>query len=285
MRKNLFVLFILVGLAACTSSIWETELPSTPAQAEETATDTFTPSLQRTATGTDIPFTSTPSLTGTFTPFPTPPGLLTREELEQRMQDWISGEIELTDADRLLDEETGEEVRLGMLDSIAMFYTLVFQNLGFTSIEDQHGNPYLINLMGFEDAQGNHFTAVFQNGRLDDDEAVIRLVQWRGRRINREEEQISFEQLPPKEFARICSELPMSVYVGTTCVGDCTGLDAWNRYLIPAADKTQALMNFLMCAECSMEDVPAILESIINSIPEEYSPDIPYFYDYDVSYW
>ncbi|MEL7657473.1 MAG: hypothetical protein AAGU75_16385 [Bacillota bacterium] len=265
-----------------------TDLPSTPAETgepiEETAAETLTPAPQPTATGTDIPLTPTPSLTATFTPYPTPPGLLTYEELEQRMQDWISGEIEFTDEDRLLDEKTGEVLKLGVLDTIVRSVTFVFYNLGFGLLEDQEGNPYLINLVGFEDGKANRFTTIFHNGKLDDGEAIIRLAQHRGRRIN-QGEKISFEQLLPEEFANMCVDLPMSAYVGSTFTEGATGRETWYRYLDTAKDGATALRDFLLCEDCSAEDPPDILKPLINSIPEKYSEDIPYFFDYHVSIW
>ena len=251
---------------------------------EETAIETLTPAPQPTAKETGIPLTPTPSLTATFTPYPTPAGLLTHEELEQRMQDWISGKIQFADENRILDKIAGEELRLGVLGEDQFAVTFVFYNLGFSNIQDENGSLYQINLVGFEDGQGNRFTVVFHNGRMNDEKAIIRLLKWRGRRIGYQEK-ISFEQLPPEEFAGISPELPMSVFVGSTWWKYFTGREEWNNYLIPAADTTKALTDFLLCDECTVQDVPPILEPVINAIPAEFNPATPYFFDYDVSYW
>lgn len=296
MRKIVASFLLLVILASCSPSMQETSIPITPQDIqsfpemsgtdtrEVITLDTETPTVQPTMILT-VPYsTSTPSPTSTFTPYPTPPDLLTREELDQRIQEWVSGEVEFTDADRLLDEKTGEVLKLGVLNTVVRSVTFVFYNLGFGLIEDQEGNPYLINLVGFEDGKANRFTTIFHNGKLYDEEAIIRLAQHRGRRIN-QGEIISFEQLLPEDFAAVSTTLPMSVFVGSTFTEGATGRKAWYDYLVTAQEATTALRDFLLCDTCTAKEAPAILKPIINSIPENYIADIPYFFDYHISNW
>ena len=66
-----------------------------------------------------------------------------------------------------LDEVTGEPIRLGVLGKPVINHVLFFfYNLGFTIIEDEQGIPYILNIVGFEDADGNRFTFPFHNGKL-----------------------------------------------------------------------------------------------------------------------
>jgi hypothetical protein len=288
MKRNIAVLVLFLCLTACgsvTQAVEAVPTLSPTVTREETATPTVTATLKPTSTLTVIPSTSTPLPSATTTPYPTPAGLLTRQALEQRIQDWIQGNIEFSDADRLLDEKTGTELRLGVLDEDRWKVYFIFYNLGFNVIKDGEGTPYLINVVGFEDGQGVRFTMVFHNGRLYDQEAIVRLMQHKGRRMGHAEN-ISFEELLPEEFAIIAVDLPLSVFGGSTRKEGSTGLRAWNEYLDTAKDATNALTEFLTCSQCSVEeDVPVILKPIINRMPEEYNTDIPYFYDYHVSYW
>jgi hypothetical protein len=288
MKRNIGVLVLFLCLTACSSATQAAEaIPtlSPTVTLEEIALPTVTSTRQPSSTLTAIPSTPTPLPSATPTPYPTPAGLLTRQALDQRIQDWIQGNIEFSDADRLLDEKTATVLRLGVLDEDKWKVVFIFYNLGFSVIEDGEGTPYLINVVGFEDGQGTRFTAVVHNGRLYDQEAIVRLVQSKGRRINHTEG-ISFEELRPEEFAGIAVDLPLSVFGGSTRKEGSTGKRAWNEYLDTAKDATNALTEFLTCNQCSVEqDVPVILKPIINRIPEEYNTDIPCFYDYHVSYW
>lgn len=304
MRRNIVVLLVFLVLTACSSSTRETPVPTLKNEEENTLTSqpsevhtqallgTVTPINQPTsiqtalsaAKATDLP-TLTPMPTSTATQFPIPIGLLTHQELEQRINDWINGVIEFSDTDRILDEKTGEELKLGLLVKQPIDMVIfVFYNLGFTVIEDQEGVPYLINVVGFEDRQGTRFTSVFHCGRLLDQDTTIRLMKWQGRRINHETK-ISLETFFPEEFAKISTDLPLSVYTGITFTDGSTGDDATNKYLVDAKNATKALTEFFLCEECLVEDMPLLLMPIINDIPAEYNPNIPYLSDYHISYW
>ena len=303
MRRNIVVLFVFLVLTACGTSTQETPALTLKNEAENTLTSqpsevhieallgTVTPINQLTstqtalsaATATNLP-PLTPIPTSTATPFPIPTGLLTRQELEQRINDWINGVIEFSDTDRILDEKTGEELKLGLLVKQPIDTVIfVFYNLGFTVIEDQEGVLYLINVVGFEDRQGMRFTSVFHCGRLLDKDTTIRLMKWQGRRIN-QETKISSETFLPEEFARISTYLPLSVYTGITYTDGSTGDDATNEYLVQAKNATKALTKFFLCVDCLVEDMPLLLKPIINAIPAEYNQNIPYLSDYHISY-
>jgi len=304
MRRNIVVLLVFLVLTACGPSTQETPVLTLKNEAENALTSqpsevhtqvllgTVTPINQPTstqtalsaATATDLP-TLTSMPTSTATQFPIPTGLLTHQELEQRINDWINSVIEFSDTDRILDEKTGEELKLGLLVKQPIDMVIfVFYNLGFTVIEDQEGVPYLINVVGFEDRQGTRFTSVFHCGRLLDQDTTIRLMKWQGRRINHETK-ISSETFFPEEFAGISTDLPLSVYTGTTYTDGSTGDDATNKYLVHAKNATKALTEFFICEECLVEDMPLLLKPLINDIPAEYNPNIPYLSDYHISYW
>lgn len=303
MKKKPIILLLLFLLTACSSSIQEkpTLFPSTEVDKtyaltpfetfEQTSIGSATPTDLSTVTQATGGALATPVPTGnqipdeTITPYPIPNGLLTRQELQQRINDWINGSIELLDTNRMLDEKTGKELKLGVLVKQPVDMVIfVFYSLGFTIIEDSEGTPYLINVVGFEDAKGVRFTSVFHNGRLLDQDVTIRLLQWQGRRINYGEK-ISSEFLSPERFAEITINLPLSVYLGVTYTDGSTGHDDWNSYLLVSKDATKTLTSFLLCNECFVEDMPSLLEPITNTIPTEYNSDIPYLPIYTVSYW
>lgn len=290
MRRIIVVLLVLLVLTACGPSTQQTPVLTQKNEAENTLTsqpsEVHTQALLGTVTPINQPTsTQTARSASTATQFPIPIGLLTHQELEQRINDWINGVIEFSDSDRILDEKTGEELKLGLLVKQPIDMVIfVFYNLGFTVIEDQEGVPYLINVVGFEDRQGTRFTSVFHCGRLLDQDTTIRLMKWQGRRINHETN-ISYETFFPEEFAKISTDLPLSVYTGITFTDGSTGDDAQNKYLVDAKNATKALTEFFLCEECLVEDMPLLLKPIINDIPAEYNPNIPYLPDYHISYW
>ena len=198
-------------------------------------------------------------------------GISTYEELETRIIGWIQGDIEFTNEDRLLSEE-GQLVRLGLLarQTINMVI-VVFYNLGFTIICDQQGIPYLINIVGFEDYQGNRFTFAFHNGKLTERYTNINLQILEGRRIN-QGTTISFEQLTPFEFAQRSKKLVLRVNSGITWedsrgyTGD-AGVDYANRYLLESKETTIAFAEFLQCHTYSFDPVHPSLRNYINTIP------------------
>lgn len=290
MSRIIVVLLVFLVLTACGPSTQETPVLTLKNEAENTLTSQPSEVHTQTLLGTVTPInqptsTQTARSTSTATQFSIPIGLLTHQELEQRINDWINGVIEFSDTDRILDEKTGEELKLGLLVKQPIDMVIfVFYNLGFTVIEDQEGVPYLINVVGFEDRQGTRFTSVFHCGRLLDQDTTIRLMKWQGRRINHETK-ISSETFFPEEFAKISTDLPLSVYTGITFTDGSTGDDAQNKYLVDAKNATEALTEFFLCEECLVEDMPLLLKPIINDIPAEYNPNIPYLPDYHISYW
>jgi len=225
----------------------------------------------------------------TYTPIPLPAGLFSHEELQIQIDAWVNGEIEFTDDDKLLDEKTGEIVPLGILAREFGNVIFLFYNLGFTVIYDKNGNPFLINIVGFEDREGGRFTFVFHNGKLTDPYAKIWLKIWEGRRINHEVK-ISSDQLTLYEFFLRTEEM-LSAVNGADTMEENPGLtgnkefDNTNRYYIPAKETVRALADFFQCQKCSIDDAPPELEIFINTIPLEFDRLIPYLQTYNVSYW
>lgn len=296
MKKLSIIMLIVLLLSACTRVAESGKTQSV------TNVPLFTPFIA-TAEVTTMPGEQIPAITSnitisptknatigptmTNTPFPTPMGLSTYEELETRIKGWIQGDIEFTDEDRLLNEE-GQLVRLGLLARQPInMVIVVFYSLGFTIIYDQQGVPYLINIVGFEDYQGNRFTFTFHHGRLTDRYSNINLQILEGRTIN-QSTLISFEQLTPLEFAQRSEEMIFCVNSGITWedsrgyTGD-AGVDYANRYLLESKDTTIALADFLQCETCSVDHVPSTLRNYINTIPLLFDGKIPYLRIYDVT--
>ncbi|NIM93053.1 MAG: hypothetical protein GTO18_05000 [Anaerolineales bacterium] len=217
-------------------------------------------------------------------------GAMSHEELQQRVDDWVSGRTSFTDNDRILDEISGEPVRLGLLVNRSPYSVIfVFNNLGFTVVFDRDGVPYVINIVGFEDGQGQRFTFPFHNGVLSDPCAILQLQMLQGRRIN-QETKISFDQLTPLEFLKRSNDLIDRVNTAITSSdpGGQTGdecIDSVRHYYDSARGLTESLITFLECEACSIVDSPFVMDGWVNTIPREYDPRMPYLPRYDVSYW
>jgi len=215
---------------------------------------------------------------------------MSHDQLQDRVNDWINGNIPFDDSDRLLDEVTAEELRLGLLaEPVFDMVIFNFYNLGFTEVEDEDGEIYIINIVGFEDAFGERFTLSFHLGRLSNECQIIHLQLFEGRRVNHARI-ISFDQLAPIEFLKRTDELIYRVNSAIT-YADARGrtgnqcVDDVDHYYDSAIEITEALVAFFGCADCKISDVTPVLSEWLNVVPEEFDPRIPYIRFYDVSYW
>ena len=290
LMKSIYLLLILpLFITSC--GLTKATVPSTGRPTDQislnTSTIPSTPTIQASLTHTPTTFPSTIPLkspTATKTPYPTPPGVLSREELQKKIYDWVSGEIKLTDADRLLDEKTGKPIRLGILDKpIFGEVIFIFYNLGFTIIEDEQGTPYLLDIVGFEDGNGDRFTFSFHNGKLFRQEQSLILQEFKGKRINYGE-QISYDTLTPLQFIQKSRDLIGYVTGGITTIGSNGRGDEGDAYMQASKEITNDLTDFLDCSGCSIADIPMNLEKYINKIPDKYEPTLPYIWIYKVSY-
>jgi hypothetical protein len=173
MKKLTWLVFLFIFINGCRGNLQPTQSISsetTPSMIISLEKPTNSPTvLVFKITATFKPtYTPTKIPTITKTVVPTPVGLMTNQEIKSRIDDWVSGRIEFSDIDKPLDEKTGEVVPLGVLSREFGDVIFLFYNLGFTVIYDSQGEPYLINVVGFEDKKGERFTFVFHNGKLMD---------------------------------------------------------------------------------------------------------------------
>ena len=272
-------------------------------------TDTFPPTLESTlpvdevsaiATYTPVRITSPtlnstlmPSSTPTrfFTPTPTyfiPEGVMEHSEMEQRISDWITGAIEFTEDDRILDEVTGTPLRLGLFSRGPLYYmTFTYYNLGFVVVNDQKGTPYLIVIAGFEDPSGQRFTFPFHIGELVSDYAIIDVGKYEGRRIGI---RIYSSKLKPIEVTEQVNILVNHVTLSDSATGDIeltriTEYDYPVKYHKMADATLRGLVSFLECETCSVQDSPENIVSFLNSVPDFFERAIPYLRNFRVVYW
>lgn len=272
------VLIASCGSANLTKISTETILlpVNSPTQTIKT-TKTTSPTNTATSISSTTP-TKLPTLIKT--PYPIPVGVMTRDELQQQVNDWINGKTILSNVDRILDEKTAAPLRLGILDKPVMGEVIfVYYNLGFTIIEDSQGTPFLLNVVGFEDGKGQRFAFPFHNGRLfNTDEAII-ISELKCLGIN-ENEQLFFDQLPPLQFLKNSQDLVGYVNLGTTTIGSDGRGNEGDTFMQSSKETTDDLTNFLDCSSCSLKNIPESLEKYINQIPERFKPDLPYIWIY-----
>lgn len=250
-----------------------TQLPTNTSTASATQTMVASPTLTLTPKLSETP-AKTP--TQTKTQYPRPDGISTRSELQGFMNDWLSGKTVLADKDRLLDEKSGLPLRLGMLGKqVLEEIVFIFYNIGFTIVEDKNGTPFLLNLVGFENGRGERFAFPFHTGKLFTTKTSLILGEYTGKRIGRG--QIIFQdRFTPLQYVEMGSQFLGFVNIGTTVVGS-EGKDSEiDRYAQGSEPITQALVQFLECSECSLQDIPKSLEALINNVPEMFEPDLPY---------
>lgn len=233
--------------------------------------------------------TPTITSTATQTPYPIPVGIMSNDELQQKMDAWVSEGIIITDADRELDEVDGHPLRLGVLikpDHIVPplnWAQLIFYNLGFTIIENSQGIPYILNMVGFEDGQGERFTFPLHIGRLLKINKTIILGEYYGKRINWGK--IIFQdKFTPRQFVQKSTEIIDYINIGSTTVGTNGEGNEEDDFITAATKTTNDLIQFLDCEKCSLQNIPVSLERYINQIPIRFEPTIPYFWRYTVSY-
>jgi len=299
MKRIIHLLNLVILLSACTlladsAPVSQTQaVPQVTPSPGVTLTNSVTPvtptSTHRITTAPTITNTHTLEPTMTNTPIPMPPGVLSPEEMQGRIDAWINGDIEFTDDERLLDEKTGEIIPLGILARDFGDVNLIFYNLGFTIVNDQNGEQFLIDIAGLEDSQGNRFTFPFHNGKLTDPYPVIHLHILEGRRINREIG-ISSDQLTPYEFAHRTEDLVLVVNSAVTLeespglTGD-EGVNYSNRYYVGPKETVRVLADFFQCQDCSIDEVSPELGKFVNVLPSKFNNLIPYLRFYYVSYW
>lgn len=282
---------ILLGMLITSCSIKSTSSPGTfPSETTvhlPTTTATIAPSIAASSTTTP---TSSPTSTiirlptSTRTPYPLPDEILSRDELQERINQWINGEIILTNAEMPLDEVTGEPIRLGVLGKPVINYVLFFfYNLGFTIIEDEQGIPYILNIVGFEDADGNRFTFPFHNGKLFSTRESIILQEFNGMRLNQGVIKY-YEKLTPMDFIQKSNDLVGYVNGGTTIIGADGRGNEGSTFMETSKETTYQLNRFLECSNCTLPDIPNSIKKYINTIPESYDPSIPYIWVYSVAY-
>jgi hypothetical protein len=290
--KHFILLMLVIILGSCSA------LPSP--EPTRTALPTSSPSptstTQPTATAALIPTsTATKSPTSTITPFPTPFSLPTREDLQKALDEWLAYDMDLfglefTDEDRLLDEHTGELMPLGVVNRAFDDVTFLFYNLGYFVLYDDNNNGYLVNLVGFEDPQGNRFTFVFHNGRLSDNYNFLFLTLFEGRTFNKGRKITSFT-LTTLEFGQRAQDITFRVNCGHAWedVEQYPSTDpnevAVDGYIASAKKTTRALASFLECADCSVESPYYGMIPFMNVIPEQFNPEMPFLRMYSVGYW
>ncbi len=288
--KRLYMLLLLSILATgcgLTEKTYPYIKPSPTSTQTTTSTQTNTPTITAMPTWTPTASpTITPTRTPTFTktPYPIPEGVLTRSGLQQKVNDWIDGKIILEDVERMLDEKTGLPLRLGLLGKqVLEEVVFMFYNIGFTIVEDKNGTPFLLNLVGFENGKGERFAFPFHNGKLFTLKTSLILGEYNGKRIGRG--QIIFQdRFTPLQYVQMGSQFLDFVNVGTTLIGS-EGKDSEiDRYAQESEQITRALVQFLACNECSLQDIPKSLENFINKFPERFDPTIPYLMIIKVGY-
>ncbi len=286
-------ILVFVAMVIVTSGCVLAETPPPSTQPLITLTQRFTPSQTMTLTKTATPTstaTVTPSITPTITPRPTktpypwPGGVYTRSELQQQMDNWISGITPFTDQDRMLDEKTGVPLRLGMLGKQVFEEVLfMYYNIGFTIVEDEKGIPFLLNLVGFEDGEGKRFAFPFHNGKLFSTKKSLILGEYYGKRIGRGK--IIFQDFfTPLQYVEKGAQFLDLVNIGTTVIGT-EGKDVERDGYTEAAKQTmQDLDQFLRCGQCSIKEIPKSLEIYINHIPDRFEVTIPFLWVIQVCY-
>jgi len=227
-----------------------------------------TPPSQPTKT-TSPTFTITPTLV---------PGSLRPPELQKIVDSWTRGDDFFPEEERLLDERTVEPLRLGILGA---WDTLLFFNLGYTTIDGPYGETYIINMAGFEDGQGARFAFPFHNSTLSESCNFIWLEIYRGRRINYGERISGMDELTPLEFISRSNELINRMTIANSEAkgkgsprNDCHRTE--DRYYDLGGGTFSGLVTFLKCESCSIHDAPIDLLKLINKVPMVYSEEIPF---------
>ena len=214
------------------------------------------------------------------------PGILTREELQERVDAWVDGETPYEEDDRLLDEMTGEPLRLGVLpDDNAYTAVLLFYNLGHTVVHDSNRNLYLVNMAGFEDSSGGRFAFPLHSGILTDECPTILSEIFEGSRRVNYGRSIYFDVLTPSEFARHAGALQgMTTVVHTTLFAWGAGNNECemkeDEYNLEARPMLEALDMFLQCDDCIVTQAPDLLKEYMNKVPGSIG-QIPYARIYD----
>ena len=274
MKSSIPLVFIAILLFSCT------ERSDTSITASS-----FIPTVS--ASNTPEPSETEQIATSAITPTATMiTGILSKDELQEQVDAWVNGEIPYVEEDRLLDEMTGESLQLGVLsDNYADSVMLLFYNLGHTVLYDPDGNPYLVNMAGFEDGARGRFAFPLHNGIISEACPTIVLEIFEGsRQINRGRS-IYFDILTPADFAREAGALQgMTTVVHTFLFlwgegnNECEKKEG--EYYLEAGPVLEALANFLECDDCTIIQAPELLMLYMNEVPSAIG-QIPYARIYD----
>lgn len=285
-RKTVIIVSIVI-IVACSPKSSKLNYLTETAEMQETMETTPIASHTPMASLSATPTSPHPVLQSTETStFMLPPGAMSYDEIQLRVDEWINEKISFKETDRLLDEDTGEPLRLGLLVKRPLDTIFIGFNLGLTVVRDERGNFYVINIVGFEDGQGQRFTFPFHSSSLTDTCTIIHLLTLDGKRINHQN-QISFDKLTPRNLLERSSDIVNTVAglssqyaFGGTPESECQILE--ENYIRTSARTVEALADFLACEECTQENAPYLVKIWMNTIPQIYDAQIPYLRIYNI---
>ncbi len=284
MKASLALGFIAIALVSCRGSNNAPVLTGATEPSGMHSSPTSTAAASRTSEPLETYQAATETIAPTATPIP---GILSHEQLKERVDAWVNGEIPFAEEDRLLDMVTGEPLRLGAVpDPHLDTVLLLFYNLGHTVVDDEEGNQYLVNMAGFEDGAGNRFAFPLYNGILTDACPTIHLEIFEGSRQMNKGKSIYFAILKPLDFAREAGTLQGAIaFVDTMLFRWGEGVDECDKkeydYYSQGRPVLEALDAFLGCDDCASVLAPDLLKPYMNEVPDHLS-QIPYarFYDF-----
>jgi hypothetical protein len=283
MKWNVAIAILMLLTTACSPTSATLEIsPTDHATTASTSTSTVS------TLAINLPSTATAKPTEASTPQYVP-GVMSNDRLHNRVKDWIHGRLPFDDKDRLLDEITSEELKLGLLvEPITDMVIFNFYNLGHTLIKGKDGEVYVINMVGFEDGVGERFAFPYHIGKLSNTCQIVHLRLWEGRRVNHERK-ISTDELTPLELLQRSDELINHVNsavtwsdargrTGNPCINDV------DHYYASSREVTEALVAFFECTDCKISNAILVISDWMNVVPEEFDPRIPYLRIYNVYY-
>jgi len=277
MKSLLILTSLLFTLSACVGISTQVENSTIRTL---TPNQLITPSLTRLSTRTPT-ITPYPSSTPTLVP-----GAMTRTELEERIERWINGDIQLLDVDRLLDEVTAVPLDLGLYYSASFWTVPIYFSLGFTVINDYQGVPYVIGIAGFEDPQGTRFTLPIHAGALFEDCPDLILRIWERRRINYGTQIYEDFFITPMSFLNQSDLLTDTIVIGDMEIGSIYRTEGRCRnisldYFELSNEATTSLIDYYGCEDCSFEDLPPILLQWTNTVPVTFTSEMLYMFVYN----
>lgn len=247
----------------------------------------------------EIPDSPGPSLMATDTSSPptlnasqaSPPGLPDGLEPARKwILDWESGALSVPVASRPLYEDSGDPIRLGVVNEGPLgIVHLAYYLLGFAVVPNEAGDPFMIALAGFEDSSGGRFTFPFHGGPLNGDCEVLRLRLFDGRALDRAV-LVDERLVGPNGVIAYSDLISRRALISITYLeprglteNEC--LNIMDTYYQSSSQTTQALVEFLKCATCSTDEIPPMLRRWVNHVPEQFSSELPIFWMYDLLQW